>query len=87
MAKTPEEKQEWLEAILKERERRKGELLSVLAWLCWEAALCFHAELESRQLRDGLGLSESAEGLWIQLRKNKPNVYWEGHRGLNRLCW
>lgn len=24
MAKTPEEKQEWLEAILKERERRKG---------------------------------------------------------------
>lgn len=25
MAKTPEEKQEWLEAILKERERRKCE--------------------------------------------------------------
>lgn len=25
MAKTPEEKQEWLEAILKERERRKSE--------------------------------------------------------------
>lgn len=27
MAKTPEEKHEWFEAILKERERRKGECM------------------------------------------------------------
>lgn len=29
MAKTPEEKQEWLEAIMKERERRKSKQLFV----------------------------------------------------------
>jgi len=33
MAKTPEEKQEWLEAILKERERRKGRLINFLVIL------------------------------------------------------
>uniref|UniRef100_A0A672QTN1 Phosphatidylinositol-3,4,5-trisphosphate dependent Rac exchange factor 2 n=1 Tax=Sinocyclocheilus grahami TaxID=75366 RepID=A0A672QTN1_SINGR len=34
MAKTPEEKQEWLEAILKERERRKSEALVECFYTC-----------------------------------------------------
>lgn len=51
MAKTAEEKQEWLEAILKERERRKGEGITLSRnippchpWKkldCLVLALCF----------------------------------------------
>lgn len=51
MAKTPEEKQEWLEAILKERERRKGKSINVKLWVIsrqyhtWrELALCLLSE-------------------------------------------
>lgn len=45
MAKTPEEKQEWLEAILKERERRKGRSINFLVLLCQKAILHFYVEI------------------------------------------
>lgn len=48
MAKTPEEKQEWLEAILKERERRKGRSINFLVLLCQKATLYFYVEIQSK---------------------------------------
>lgn len=64
MAKTPEEKQEWLEAILKERERRKGRLINVLVLLCQKAILGFLCcDIKQNQLLGKLVVSGSAEGL------------------------
>lgn len=45
MAKTPEEKQEWLEAILKERERRKGRLINFFVLICQKAILYLYVEI------------------------------------------
>lgn len=42
MAKTPEEKQEWLEAIMKERERRKSKKLLQLTSLASQRVISYN---------------------------------------------